>query len=498
MPGFLYNYPPMPDSAVPLYTAAQSRALDRRAQDAQGLSGAELMRRAAATVAEWLQAEHAGAARIAVYAGAGNNAGDGYLVALRLHAAGRAVRVAQLRPGAELSGDARAAWEQARDAGVAMRAFDPAADPEADLAVDALLGTGLSRAPEGDWARAVARVNAAPAAVAVDLPSGLSADTGRALGACVRARATVTFIGRKRGLYTADGPDCAGRVVFRSLGVDADNVSTDAELLDWERLRAELPHRARNTHKGDYGHVLVVGGAAGFQGAAALAGAGALRAGCGLVSVAQPPAAAPGAAVFPELMCHAVADRAGLRPLLEAADAVAVGPGLGRGAWAREMLAAVLERRVPLVVDADALRLLAAEPQARADWILTPHPGEAGALLGSAVAAVQQDRFAAARGLAERYGGVAVLKGCGTLVADAGGIGVCVHGNPGLATAGTGDVLCGVIAGFCAQGHAAAAAARLGVCLHGAAGDRAAAAGAAGLAASDLLPGLRALNRPPA
>ena len=488
----------MPDSAVPLYTAAQSRALDRLAQAEQGLSGAELMRRAADAVWERLQADYAGAERVAVYAGAGNNAGDGYLAALRLRAAGRAVRVAQLRPGEELSGDARAAWERARDAGVAMRAFDPADDPDAELAVDALLGTGLSRAPEGDWARAVARVNAAPAALAVDLPSGLCADTGRALGACVRARETVTFIGRKRGLYTADGPDCAGRVVFRGLGVDASGVDADAELLDWERLRERLPRRARDTHKGDYGHVLAVGGAAGFQGAAALAGAGALRAGCGLVSVAQPPDAVPGAPAFPELMHHAVADRAGLRRLLEAADAVAVGPGLGRGAWAREMLAAALEHRAPLVVDADALRLLAAGPQARADWILTPHPGEAGALLGSAAAVVQRDRFAAARELAGRYGGVAVLKGCGTLVADAGGTGVCAHGNPGLATAGTGDVLCGVIAGLRAQGHAAADAARLGVCLHGAAGDRAAAAGEAGLLASDLLPEIRVLNRGPA
>ena len=488
----------MPESAVPLYTAAQSRELDRLAQAEQGLSGAELMRRAAAAVGEWLRAEHAGAARVAVYAGAGNNAGDGYLAALGLHEAGRAVRVAQLRPGEELSGDARAAWARARDAGVAMRAFDPADDPDAELAVDALLGTGLSRAPEGDWARAVERINAAPAAVAVDLPSGLCADTGRALGACVRAGATVTFIGRKRGLYTADGPECAGRVVFRGLGVDAAGMAADAELLDWERLRARLPRRGRNTHKGDYGHVLVVGGAAGFQGAAVLAGAAALRAGCGLVSVAQPPDAAAAAPAFPELMQHAVADRAGLRRLLEAADAVAAGPGLGRGAWAREMLAAALEARAPLVVDADALRLLAAGPQTRADWILTPHPGEAGALLGSASSEVQRDRFAAARGLVERYGGVAVLKGCGTLVADAGGTGVCAHGNPGLATAGAGDVLCGAIAGLRAQGLAAADAARLGVCLHGAAGDRAAAAGEAGLVASDLLPELRALNRPPA
>ena len=490
----------MPDSAVPLYTAAQSRELDRLAQAEQGLSGAELMRRAADAVWEWLQAEHAGAERIAVYAGAGNNAGDGYLIALRLHESGRAVRVAQLRPGEELSGDARAAWERARDAGVAMRAFVPADDPAADLAVDALLGTGLSRAPEGDWARAVERINAAPAAVAADLPSGLCADTGRALGPCARARETVTFIGRKRGLYTADGPEFAGRVVFRGLGVDAAGVAADAELLDWERLRARLPRRSRNAHKGDCGHVLVVGGAAGFQGAAALCGAAALRAGCGLVSVAQPPDAAGGAPAFPELMHHAVADRAGLRQLLEAADVVAIGPGLGRGAWAREMLAAALERGAPLVVDADALRLLAAEPQARADWILTPHPGEAGALLGSATAAVQRDRFAAARGLAGRYGGVAALKGCGTLVADSdsGAVGVCAHGNPGLATAGAGDVLCGAVAGLLAQGLAAADAARLGVCLHGAAGDRAAAAGEAGLVASDLLPELRALNRPPA
>lgn len=489
-----------------LYSAAQSRAIDRDAMERQGIAGFELMTRAADAAWQWIQARHPACSSAVVYAGVGNNAGDGYLAAARMQAAGKAVRVVQLAPDEALQGDARAACEEARRCGVPMQPFAPDREVAEELVVDALLGTGLSRAPEGDWAAAVGQINrAAASVVAMDVPSGLCADTGAASPATVRADSTATFIARKRGLYTADGPDHAGCIEFCGLGVDAEGFEraqreagepVRVELMDWRGMRGALRPRRRNSHKGQYGHVLVVGGRAGFQGAVELCGGSALRCGSGLVSLAQPPEAVR-SGFMPELMRHAVADRLALQQLAAAADVIAIGPGLGQDAWAREMLAAVRDMRQPLVVDADALRLLATDPQSRTDWILTPHPGEAGALLGSDSRTVQQDRFAAAARMQRQYGGAVILKGCGTLAADdAGGMGVAAESHPGMATAGIGDVLTGVLASLLGQGFGLAQAARMGVCLHAAAAVQAGRQGRHGMLAGDLLPHLRALAEP--
>lgn len=482
-----------------LYTAEQTRAIDRAAIERYGIPGLELMSRAAEAVCRLIQKEFPEIDRLVVYAGVGNNAGDGYLVACRMKGLGKSVRIVQLAPGESLEGDAGAAHGEAVRAGIPMRPFAEAAPIDEDLVVDALLGTGLSRPVEGDWAEAVDRINRSHAGiVSVDVPSGLDADTGAADPHTVKADHTVTFIVRKRGLYTADGPDCAGRVTYDDLEVESDD-SSPVALRDWAEIRRGLPRRRRSSHKNEYGHVLVVGGHVGYQGAAELCGMAALRCGSGLVSLAQPPDALGARSPMPELMCHGVADRRALRELAGRASVIAVGPGLGRDAWAQDMLGEVLEMSCPRVVDADALRLLAADPRKNpsGDWVLTPHPGEAAALLGTTTTEIQEDRFSAVGRIRETYGGVAVLKGCGTLVADAdGGTSVCAGGNPGMATAGMGDVLTGVVASMIGQGQDLGHAALAGVCLHAAAGDRAREQGMHGMMASDLLPHLRALSDP--
>ncbi len=478
----------------PLYAAAQVRELDRIAIEERGIPGFTLMTRAGEAVFSLIVKRWPGVRSLGILCGAGNNAGDGYVVARLAVEAGYRVQVVALAPPGRLKGDARRAWEEAAAAGVEPRAFAGHL-PEGEVLVDALLGTGLDRPLEGDWLAVVEAMNASGRpVVAVDIPTGLHADTGCVLGAAVRAVATPTFIGRKFGLYTGAGPDHAGDVVFHDLGVPVDveaAVEPLAWLIDPAGARAWLPGRRRTAHKGCFGHVLVVGGQPGMGGAARLAGAAAARAGAGLVSLATHPVhAAALSAAWPELMSHGVEGRDGLAPLLARATVVALGPGLGQEAWGRALFEAALASGLPLVVDADGLNLLAATPCRREDWVLTPHPGEAARLLGCPVAEVQADRLAAAREIRRRYGGVVVLKGAGTLIVGE-RTWLSATGNPGMASGGMGDVLTGVIAAFLAQGLAPGEAAAAGACLHGAAGDRAARDGERGLLASDLVEALR-------
>lgn len=486
-----------------LYRAEQVRALDRTAIEDYGIPGAALMARAGDAAFRLLRERWPDARDLTVLCGAGNNGGDGYVVARLAHEQGLAVRVLQLGDRERLRGDAQTMARAYREAGGAVEPFG-ALPRHTDLIVDALLGTGLERAVEGEWAQAIAAVNAHPAPVlAIDIPTGLHADTGRILGSAVRAQATISFIGLKQGMFTGAGPDCCGEIRFDALQVPAVVYSGEilsARRLDWARQGDLLGPRRGSAHKGDFGHVLVVGGAPGFCGAARLAGEGALRAGAGLVTVATHPDHAPYLNLTrPELMCRGVPGPTGLAPVLARATAIAVGPGLGQDEWGSGLLAAVLDSDLPLVVDADALNLLAASPRKRDDWVLTPHPGEAGRLLQTTTAEVEADRFTSVRRLQERYGGVAVLKGAGTLVCGPSHKppGVCDGGNPGMASGGTGDVLTGVIAALIAQGLTPEDAACSGVCLHAAAGDAAAAAGGErGLLAGDLIDRIRSVLIP--
>lgn len=479
-----------------LYTATQVRLLDAAALQALGITDYELMCRAGTAAFEAIRAEYPAAKRWLLACGSGNNGGDGYVVARLAKAAGLEVTVAALAPVAGLSGAAERAARDWLDSGGEIITWVKASRVETDLAVDALFGTGLNRAPEGAYAEAIDALNRRPGPrIALDIPSGLSADTGVALGPAVRADLTVSFVGRKRGLYTGDGPDHAGRLVFDDLGLPeaaARSVDCAGHLLNLPKELASLPVRRRNGHKGDHGHVLVIGGAAGMGGAVRLAGEAALRAGAGLVTIATHPVHAHWLNLNrPELMTRAVAAAPDLEPAMSRATVLAIGPGLGRDAWALGLLDAVFTDDRPLVVDADALNLLGDKHSRQSPWVITPHPGEAARLLGCSTGEVQADRFRAALELARRNRAVAVLKGCGTLVAEPGGAwALCPLGNPGMATGGSGDVLTGVIAALLAQGLDAWHAACLGVTVHAAAGDRAAAQGQRGLLAGDIIAAL--------
>lgn len=482
----------MPVLPRSLYTAAQTRELDRRAVRA-GLPGYGLMTRAGQAAFQLLRERWPEATRIVVLAGPGNNGGDGYVLARLAWSQHLDVRILTVGNHDALTGEAAEAANDATRARVPEQSWAGAL-PEADLYVDALFGTGLNKAVGGDFAAAIAALNHSGRPVlALDIPSGIHADTGAELGEAVHAAATLSFIGMKAGLLTGRGPALTGQQYFDDLGVPAnlyDGIVPAAHRLDPADL-AILGRRPRDAHKGQNGHVLIVGGNHGMAGAVALAGEAALRAGAGLVSVATRPAhTAVLTSRRPELMCHGVDDAAALAPLFARADVVVLGPGLGRDNWARALFGAVLDSGLPLVLDADALNLLALMPEVRGSWVLTPHPGEAARLLGISTAAVQADRFAALRALKDRYGGRIVLKGAGTLVADDDGIHLCPCGNPGMATAGMGDVLSGVTGALLAQHRPQAAS--LAVLVHALAGDEAARdGGERGLVASDLFPFLR-------
>lgn len=494
----------MSEAATGVWTPEAVRALDRTATSAFGISGYELMNRAAGAVCAAASARWPDARCWVVLCGAGNNGGDGYVIARLARRAGHDVRVCALTDPGLLAADAAMAWRDFVADGGTLTTFAPGLLHDAGLVVDAILGTGLARPVTGGLRAAIEAVNAARRpVVAVDIPSGLDATTGLAAGIAVHADLTVTFVGRKLGLYLGEGPAHAGVVEFADLGIPAAAVEragltgqSGLRLFMAGDLARILPRRPATAHKGDFGHVLVVGGNHGMGGAIRLAGEAALRAGAGLVSVATRPAhAALLPLARPELMAHGIGGAADLVPLFTRATVVAVGPGLGQDDWARELLAATLASGLPLVVDADALNLLGDSHPLREDWLLTPHPGEAARLLALTSRDVQRDRLGALTALRRRWGGTILLKGSCTLVGGAEGPPrVITTGNPGMATAGMGDALTGLAAGLIAQVGArlpradvAAAAAY----IHGAAGDRAARDGQRGILASDLIAQLR-------
>lgn len=484
-----------------LYTAEQVRDLDRRAIHEFGIPSHELMTRAGHATLDALRALWPTATSLAVLCGPGNNGGDGYVVARVARARGMRVNVVAVGDPPQPGGDARRAYDEFVAGGGRCVPWGTTA-LDAEVIVDAVFGTGLARDVEGLPAEILRTANASGRPiVAVDIPSGLHADTGAVLGVAARAALTVTFIGRKIGFHLGAGPEHVGRLVFDDLAVPpgtyAEQVPT-ARLLGEEDVAAALPRRARAAHKGSHGHVLVIGGGPGMPGAARLAGEAALRAGAGLVTLAVHPENAAIVAARPELMCVATRTAHDLAQALTRATIVAVGPGLGQGELSREVFEAALGCGLPLVVDADALNLLVESPRRNDRWVLTPHPGEAARLLGATGAAVQANRMGAARALQERFGGTVALKGAGSIVWSAGELpGICDRGNPGMAVGGTGDVLTGVIAGIAAQCGDLALATRAGVFVHAQAGDLAARRGERGMLAGDLLDQVRSCVNPP-
>ncbi|GAB2797165.1 bifunctional ADP-dependent NAD(P)H-hydrate dehydratase/NAD(P)H-hydrate epimerase [Halomonas shantousis] len=509
----------MPTSTLkPLYFSAQTREFDRRAI-AGGLPGFALMQRAAMTAFGMLRERWPQAQRLSVVCGAGNNAGDGYVMATLAASAGLPVQLVAVKDPAELKGDAARAHAMARDAGLEAISWRDGMSLEGDVIVDALLGTGLSGEVREPFRGAIETINASGIPVlAVDVPSGLSADTGNVLGVAVKATLTATFIADKFGLHTGAAADHVGDLHLAPLGVEPrahGDLAPAGELLDADLLARFLPPRPRTSHKGHNGHVLVIGGAPGFGGAALMACEAAARTGAGKISLATDAVHVTAALVrLPEVMVRGVRGAPDLAALLETGDVLVVGPGLGKDAWGQGLLQAALQSGKPLVVDADGLNLLARDYPChnrshdtgsnnsdsadtadassgagirRDDWILTPHPGEAARLLNCSTRDIQHDRHSAVVELQRRYGGAILLKGTGSLIADADGVTVCPFGNPGMASGGMGDVLSGVLGALLAQGLGPGDAARVGAILHAMAADEAARdAGERGLLASDL------------
>jgi hydroxyethylthiazole kinase-like uncharacterized protein yjeF len=502
-----------------ILTAEAMREVDRAAIEELGIPSMVLMENAAIGVVEAIVEAFGEAESAAIFCGPGNNGGDGLAIARHLSVRGWETRIFLVTGGRERSPDAAAQLAICRK--IELPILEIAAEKElrvaleaaadCDVVVDALFGTGLARPLEGLFARVVDGINGLPVpCVAVDLPSGLAASEPRPIGLHVKADLTVTFAAPKVAHIFPPAADAVGEMVVTGLGIPArlvDDVveeAGDLHLVMGEDLADLIPARDAGSHKGDFGHALIVAGSSGKAGACILASRAAVRAGAGLVTAAVPepilqtvdlgsiesmtlslPAGASGQ------LAESAAD-----VVLEAAEGKAVlalGPGLGaEPATVVAIRRIALECPLPLVLDADGLNAFAGRAAdlaaRRVETILTPHPGELGRLLGISTAQIQEDRIAAARGAAEETGAIVILKGHMTLIASGTAVFVNPTGNPGMATGGTGDVLTGLIAGLLAQGLDALDAAVLAVYLHGLAGDLAATRlGEMCLAAGDLI-----------
>ncbi len=485
----------------PLYSAAQTRDLDALCIADEKISGYSLMQRAGQAAFNAIIKCWPDIKSMTVVCGIGNNGGDGYVIAQLAIEHEIYVNLIQLGDLSNQSGDASLARQALEKISTNMEPFNHQ-QFDSDLIVDAIFGTGLTREVGDDWAKAITAINRSNCPiVAIDIPSGLHADTGSILGCAVNADTTVTFIGRKQGLYTGEGKQLCGEILFEDLNVShhvtqkIDPASYCIDALSGPLLEKRLA----NSHKKDFGHVLLVGGAPGMRGAIQLAAHAALRSGAGLVTVAtHPDHAAYFNIAIPEIMVLGIDNQNDLHSLMDRADTIVIGPGLGQTQWSKELFSRAVSGDHPLVVDADALNILATQKLKRDNWILTPHPGEASRLLGTSPSEIQSDRYGMAKKIQNNYGGVCVLKGSGTIIHDNDKTMVCPFGNPGMATAGMGDVLAGVLGSVIGQSRSyklpLGEVAAFAVSLHSLAGDRASIAGGEkGLMASDLIPYLRLL-----
>lgn len=485
----------MPALTSQLFSVAQIREIERIAIEEFAIPEFELMARAGQAVFDHIVKRCEDSKKIAIFCGSGNNAGDGFVVARLAIMADYDVKVFCLSDPGFLKGAAMQAYSSYAEAGGTFEFFEENQKCQADIVIDAMLGIGLSRIVSDLFAQAIAMVNNTDAyKIAIDIPSGLCGNTGNVKGCAVKADATITFVGLKQGLFTGYAAEYCGEIHYSALDIPAD-VFQKVNSGVFRLARKQFPKRNRCVHKGSNGHVLIIGGNLGYSGAARLAGEAAARVGCGLVTLATRKEHAGFLNISrPELMCHGVETTKQLADLMAKVSVVVIGPGLGQDDWAELMFREAIKTDKPMVVDADGLNWLSRSPQTKPNWILTPHPGEAAKLLMLAVSIndIQADRYKSVRALQKQYGGVAVLKGVGSLIATDEGVAVSCTGNPGMASGGMGDVLAGVIAGLLAQGFSTIEATQQGVYLHGLAGDAAAEVdGERGLLASDLIPHLR-------
>jgi hydroxyethylthiazole kinase-like uncharacterized protein yjeF len=493
---------PERDLPAEIYTVANVRRIDSAAIDDAGISAYALMTRAAQAALDHAMERFPDARRWQIVCGGGNNGGDGYVLARLASNHGIAVSVITLVSPESLDGVAKSALEDFAAEGGGLVAWEGELDIEAELIIDGLLGSGLTREVTGDFAAAVAAIDKHDAPVlSLDIPTGINGDTGEVMGVAVRANMTVTFVGLKGGLFLDEGPDHVGELRFAGLDIPSEfrsAIAADMRRITGAILSHNIPIRKRSAHKGDFGHVLVIGGGPGMPGAARLAGEAALRSGAGRVTIATHGShLASVTAGRPELMCHAVESIDDIDPLITDSTIIVLGPGLGQSEWSVSLFEGLVNRPLSLVLDADALNLLADADHSSDDWILTPHPGEAARLLGTTTDDVQSDRVAALNKLVSQYGGSVVLKGAGSLISSANGPPwLCTAGNPGMAAPGMGDVLTGIIAALWAQGFGRKRVALLGTEIHARAGDTAAESGERGMLASDLMMELRAWVNP--
>ncbi|RRZ88453.1 bifunctional ADP-dependent NAD(P)H-hydrate dehydratase/NAD(P)H-hydrate epimerase [Erwinia sp. 198] len=484
----LNNPTSLPYSVWPVEAIAQ---LEREGADALGIALFELMQRAGEATFRHVQALYPEKKRWLILCGHGNNGGDGFIAARLALSAGKEVTVIACEGSKALPEEAAQARDAWLAAGGEIHAAGTPWPEQSDIIIDALLGTGLNRAPGDQYARLIEKANAASAPVfAIDIPSGLVAANGTTPGAVIDAAHTLTFIALKPGLLTGKARDCVGQLHFHALGLDAWLAGQTAPMAryDASALTHWLPPRKPTSHKGDHGKLVIIGGDQGTAGAIRMAGEAALRAGAGLVRVlTHKDNVSPLLTARPELMVQTLSARA-LDEALEWADVIVIGPGLGQRDWGKEALEKVKKSSKPMLWDADALNLLAIAGDKRQNRVITPHPGEAARLLNVKTSEIESDRLLAARNLAKRYGGVVVLKGAGTLIAsETGEMAIADVGNAGMATGGMGDVLSGIIGSLSGQKLSLYEAACAGCVAHGAAAEAVSQRlGTRGMLATDL------------
>ncbi|OUC38851.1 Bifunctional NAD(P)H-hydrate repair enzyme Nnr [Enterobacter sp. J49] len=483
-----------------IWHADDLRHAEKEAADSLGITLYELMQRAGEAAFNVTRTAYPESSHWLILCGHGNNGGDGYVVARLAVAAGIHVTLLALESDKPLPEEASAAREAWLNAGGVIHATDIVWPEEIDVIIDGLLGTGLRSAPRDPVATLIARANAHSApVVALDIPSGLMAQTGTTPGAVIQAAHTVAFIALKPGLLTGKARDVTGTMHHNALGLESwlAGQETHVSRVDASLLAQWLPPRRPTSHKGDHGRLVIIGGDHGTAGAIRMTGEAALRCGAGLVRVlTRIENSAPIITARPELMVHELTPQS-LEESLEWADVVVIGPGLGQQAWGKQALQKVENFRKPMLWDADALNLLAINPDKRHNRILTPHPGEAARLLNCSVAEIESDRLLSARRLVKRYGGVAVLKGAGTVVASDEALGIVDAGNAGMASGGMGDVLSGIIGALLGQKLPLYDAACAGCVAHGVAADKLAARyGTRGMLATDLFCTLRRVVNP--
>lgn len=498
-----------------LYTASETRKIDNLAIKEKEISGYSLMQMAAEFSLDVILREFSPVEELIIFCSKGKNSGDGFLLGSYAKEFGLDVTVVMSSSAKELKGVSHKAFKEMQDSKVKTITTKSVAKLKVSdkaVIVDALIGTGLKgnlRKNIKDSILALNKLGLKSPVVSLDIPSGVNPDTGGINDICVYADITATFVAQKRGCFTSTGKKVSGEVIYSDLEIPKrifSKVASSSCIVDYEKAISEVVCREQDAHKGDFGHVLVIGGDRGMGGAGLLASKAAVHSGAGLTSLVTRPEHVTASLIScPEVMAKGVNSGQDLEEFLTKPNVIAIGPGLGQSAWSEQMIQRVFWeaeiRDVPVIMDADALNLLAKlklSSNLPKKLILTPHPGEAARLLNTSVGVIESDRFSSAAKIQSKFNATVVLKGSGTIICHKSGgkqkWGICNSGNPGMASGGMGDVLTGVIAGLLAQGLTIKEAAEAGVDLHAKAADQSSLElGEAGLTSSDVIEELRYL-----